>query len=128
MDWFLYDRGLHHERVNKYIVKLCFLIQEIKLNILFKNLYLSLARSIKLVLTKIDQVETIMRYCRTNVQTTLKRCFAKSKRLLCVNVVQRCFDVVSTSDTDVVVRLRSIENPKSGFVSFSTSGQPHFHR
>ena len=35
-----------------------------------------------------------------------------------MNVVQRCFDVVSTSDTDVVPTLCNVENPTSDFVSF----------
>ena len=45
----------------------------------------------------------------------------------CTNVVQRCFDVVSTSGTDVVSTLCDVENPTSDFVSFSTSDQRYFN-
>ena len=45
----------------------------------------------------------------------------------CTNVVQRCFDVVSTSGTDVVSTLCDVENPTSDFVSFSTLGQRYFN-
>ena len=34
---------------------------------------------------------------------------------------QRCFNVVSTSDTDIVSTLCNVENLTSDFVSFSTS-------
>ena len=44
----------------------------------------------------------------------------------CGNVMQRCFDVVSTSGTDVVSTLCKVENPTSDFVSFSTSDQRYF--
>ena len=39
----------------------------------------------------------------------------------CIDVVQRCFDVVSTLGTDVVSTLCNVENPRSDFVSFSMS-------
>ena len=45
----------------------------------------------------------------------------------CTNVLQRCFDVVSTSGTDVVSTLCDVENPTSDFVSFSTSDQRYFN-
>ena len=45
----------------------------------------------------------------------------------CINAVQRCFDIVSTLGTDVVSTLRNVENPTSGFVSFSTSDQRYFN-
>ena len=41
--------------------------------------------------------------------------------------MQRCFDVVSTSDTGVVSKLRDVENPTSDFVLFSTSDQRYFN-
>ena len=41
--------------------------------------------------------------------------------------MQRCFDVVSTSGTDVVSTLSNVENPTSDFVSFSTSDQRYFN-
>ena len=36
---------------------------------------------------------------------------------------QRCFDIVSTSGTDVVSKLCNVENPTSDFISFSMSDQ-----
>ena len=48
----------------------------------------------------------------TNVDTRLK---------------QRCFDVVSMSDTDVVSTLCNAEDLTSDFVSFSTSDQRYFN-
>ena len=55
----------------------------------------------------------------TNVDARLKQ--------RCINVVQRCFDVVSTSGTDAVSTLCNVENPTSDFVSFSTSDQCYFN-
>ena len=55
----------------------------------------------------------------TNVEATLKQRWC--------NVVQSCFDIVSTSDTDVVSTLCNFENPTSNFVSFSTSNQRCFN-
>ena len=40
---------------------------------------------------------------------------------------QLCFDVVSTSGTDVVSTFCNDENPMSDFVSFSTSDQRYFN-
>ena len=40
---------------------------------------------------------------------------------------QRCFSVVSTSDTDVVSTLCNVENLTSDFVLFSTSDQSYFN-
>ena len=40
--------------------------------------------------------------------------------------MQRCFEVVSTSGTDVVSTLCKVEDPMSDFVSFSTSDQRYF--
>ena len=45
----------------------------------------------------------------------------------CFDVVQRGFDVVLTSVTDVVSALCNVEKPKSDFVSFSTSDQRYFN-
>ena len=50
-----------------------------------------------------------------------------TSKLRCNNVAQRCFDVVSTSGTDVVSTLCNVENPTSDFVSFSTSDQRCFN-
>ena len=55
----------------------------------------------------------------TNVEATLKQ--------RCINVVQRCFDVVSTLGNDVVLTLCNVENPTSDFVSFSTLDQRYFN-
>ena len=41
--------------------------------------------------------------------------------------MQRCFDVVSTSGTDIVSTLCNVENPTPDFVSFSTSDQLYFN-
>ena len=46
---------------------------------------------------------------------------------VCINVVKRCFDIASTSDTDVVSTLCNVKNPTSDFVSFSTSDQRYFN-
>ena len=45
----------------------------------------------------------------------------------CKDVVQRCFDVFSTSGTDVVSTLCNVENPTSDFVLFSMSDQRYFN-
>ena len=45
----------------------------------------------------------------------------------CNNVVQRCFDVVATSGSDVVLTFCNVENPRLDFVSFSTSTQRYFN-
>ena len=55
----------------------------------------------------------------TNVDTRLKQ--------RCTNVVQHCFDVVSTSGTDVESTLCNVGNLTSDFVSFSTSDQRFFN-
>ena len=44
-----------------------------------------------------------------------------------IKLCQRCFNVVSTSKTDVVSTLRIVENTTSDFVSFSTSDQRCFN-
>ena len=44
-----------------------------------------------------------------------------------IKLCQRCFNVVSTSDTDVVSMLCNVENPTSDFVSFSTSDPRYFN-
>ena len=44
-----------------------------------------------------------------------------------IKLYQRCFNVVSTSDSDVVSTLCNVENPASNFVSFSTSDQWYFN-
>ena len=41
--------------------------------------------------------------------------------------MQRCFDVVSKSGSDVVSTLCNVENPTSHFVSFSTSDPRYFN-
>ena len=46
---------------------------------------------------------------------------------VCINVEKRCFDIASTSDTDVVSTLCNAKNPTSDFVSFSTSHQRYFN-
>ena len=45
----------------------------------------------------------------------------------CINVMKRYFDVVSTSDTEVVLKLCNVENPTSDFVSLPTSDQSYFN-
>ena len=44
-----------------------------------------------------------------------------------IKLYQRCFNIVSTSHTDVVSTLSNVENPTSNFVSFSTSDQGYFN-
>ena len=44
-----------------------------------------------------------------------------------IKLYQRCFSVVSTSDTDVVSTLCNVENLTSDFVLFSTSDQSYFN-
>ena len=51
----------------------------------------------------------------TNVEATLKQS--------CINVVQRYFDVVLTSSTNVVSTSCKVENPTSDFVLYSMSDQ-----
>ena len=41
--------------------------------------------------------------------------------------MQHCFDVASTSGTDILSMLCDVENPTSDFVSFSTSDQRYFN-
>ena len=53
----------------------------------------------------------------TNVDDTLNQRQDKVVSAL----FQRCFNVVSTSDTDIVSTLCNVENLTSDFVSFSTS-------
>ena len=45
----------------------------------------------------------------------------------CFNVVSTFFNIVSTSDSNVVSTLCSVENPMSDFVSFSKSNQCYFN-
>ena len=45
----------------------------------------------------------------------------------CINVVQRCFDVVLTSGSDIVSTLWNVENLTSNFISISTSDQRYFN-
>ena len=45
----------------------------------------------------------------------------------CINVVQRWFNVVSRLDTDIVSTLYNVENPMSGFASFSTLDQRYLN-
>ena len=45
----------------------------------------------------------------------------------CINFVQHCLDVVSTSGTDFVSTLCNVENPMLNFVSFSTLNQSYFN-
>ena len=59
----------------------------------------------------------------TNVVDTLKHRQDKVVSTL----FERCFNVVSTSNTDVVSTLCNVENPTSDFVSFSTSNQRYFN-
>ena len=44
-----------------------------------------------------------------------------------INVMKRCSDVVSTSDTDVVLKLCNVENPTSDFVSLPTLDQSYLN-
>ena len=44
-----------------------------------------------------------------------------------INVKKRCSDVVSTSDTDVVLKLCNVENATSDFVSLPTSDQSYLN-
>ena len=67
-------------------------------------------------------VKTTLKQCWDNVISTLKRHFASLKKC-CVNVAQSCFNVVSTSDTDIVSTLCKVENPTLGFISSSISDQ-----
>ena len=59
----------------------------------------------------------------TKVEDTLKQ----RRDKVVSTLFQRCFNVVSTSDTDVVSTLCKVENPTSNFVSFSTSDQRYFN-
>ena len=45
----------------------------------------------------------------------------------CINVMKRYFDIVSTSDTEVVLKLCNVENPTSDFDSLPTSDQSYFN-
>ena len=55
----------------------------------------------------------------TNVEVTLKQS--------CINVVQLYFDVVLTSNTNVVSTLCKVENPTSDVVLYSMSDQGYFN-
>ena len=55
----------------------------------------------------------------TNAEATLKQRRDK--------VVSTLYNVLSTSDADVVLMLCNVENPTSHFASFSTSDQRHFN-
>ena len=54
-----------------------------------------------------------------------RRCATSKQRWF--DVAQRCINVVSTSDTDVVSTLCNVEKPTSDFVSLSTSDQCYFN-
>ena len=45
----------------------------------------------------------------------------------CINVVERCFDVVSTAGYDFVSTFCNVEKPTPDFVSFSTSDQRYYN-
>ena len=45
----------------------------------------------------------------------------------CFNIIQRCFDVISTSTTDAVSMLCNIGNSTSDFVLFPMSDQRYFN-
>ena len=55
----------------------------------------------------------------TNTEATLKQRRDK--------VVSTLYNVLSTSDADVVLMLCNVENPTSDFASFSTSDQRYFN-
>ena len=86
--------------------KKCFLIQQNKS-------YSSICKSV------INTSPIGFNIAFTNVDARLKQ--------RCINVVQLCFDVVSTSDTDIASTLCNVENPTSDFVSFFTSDQCYFN-
>ena len=71
-------------------------------------------------------VETTLRHCHKNFETTLKRHCATLKNG-CIDVVQRWFNVLSKLDTDTVSMLCDIENQISDFVSFSTLDQRYLN-
>ena len=83
----------YHQLNCKYIVKIH---SRIKHSYLFTNPCLSLARLILI------QLLLMLRPCQKSVE---------------INFYQRCFNVVRTSDTDVLSTLGSVENPTSDFVS-----------
>ena len=66
----------------------------------------------------------------TNVEASLKKRWdnvISTLKQRWKDVPQRLFNVVSTSDTNIVSTLHNVENPKSDFVSFSTSDQLYFN-
>ena len=82
-----------------------------KFSYLFTHRYLSLAPFIGFDIA-FTKVENTLKQRRDKVVSTL---------------FQRCFNVVSTSGTDVVSTLYNVENLTSDFVSFSTSDQRYFN-
>ena len=82
------------------------IFSRIKLTYLFTNRYLSLARLVLI------QILLMLRSSWNKVE---------------IRLYQRCFNVASTSRTDVVSTLCKVENPTSDFVSFSTSDQRYFN-
>ena len=82
------------------------IFSRIKLTYLFTNWYLSLARLVLI------QLLLMLRPSWSKVE---------------IKLYQRCFNVVSTSHTDVVSTLCNAENPTSDFVSFSTPDQRYFN-
>ena len=82
------------------------IFSRIKLTYLFTNRYLSLARLVLI------QLLLMLRPSWNKVE---------------IKLYQRCFNIVSTSHTDVVSTLCNVENPTLDFVSFSTSDQRYFN-
>ena len=58
-----------------------------------------------------------------SIESTLLLFFLIRTSLIqrCINVIQRCFDVVLTVGIDVALTLCKVENSTSDFVSFSAS-------
>ena len=96
------------------MVKKIISLRRIKIINLFTNPY-SIAQLVSIEFQQHwDYVETVLKRCA--------RLFLRS-----FNVVQGCFDVVSTSGSDVVSTFCIVEKPTSDFVSFSMSNQCYFN-
>ena len=87
----------------------------------------------------IQQKETYQSICKSIFITTQNGFEIKNKveimsykcqnnfELNFCNIVQRCFNFVSKSNSDVISIVCKIENPTSNFVSFSTTDQRYFN-
>ena len=72
------------------------------------------------------KIEAVVQMC--SVKEVLLEISPNSQENTCVpTLLQRCFDVVSTSGSDVESTLCNVEKPTSDFVSFSTSDQRCFN-